>query len=105
MPFFLLDALVQRVADLAELVDWFVAEVPDRIASLRHAFDAHDLAELGRLAHQIKGAAGSYGYSAVTPIAARLESAAKSAEPEDQIRTALEELTAICSRLRSGGMA
>jgi HPt (histidine-containing phosphotransfer) domain-containing protein len=91
--------------DLAELVDWFVGEVPNRLASLRQSFDAHDWSELGRLAHQIKGAAGSYGFPAVTPIAARLESAAKSAEPEDQILTALDELTTICCRLRSGGMA
>jgi HPt (histidine-containing phosphotransfer) domain-containing protein len=89
-------------ADLSDLVEMFVNEIPDRMATLAAQFSAHDLTELGRTAHQLKGAAGSYGFACITPVAARLESVAKAREPEDVIRAALDELIALCGRLRAG---
>lgn len=88
--------------ELSELVEMFVSEIPDRIAAILALHDAGDFAELARLAHQIKGAAGSYGFASVTPAAERLEVAAGKREPEDLIREALDELVALCGRLRAG---
>jgi HPt (histidine-containing phosphotransfer) domain-containing protein len=89
-------------ADLSELVEMFVQEIPDRVAALQAQFAARDMAELARTAHQIKGAAGSYGFGAVTPSAARLESSAKAQEPEEAVQEALDELIGTCMRLRAG---
>ncbi|MEX2187936.1 MAG: Hpt domain-containing protein [Pirellulales bacterium] len=89
-------------SDLGDLVETFVAEMPDRVASLEACFAAQDLAELGRTAHQIKGAAGSYGFACITPVAAHVETAAKTQEPEDVVRAALDELVGMCRRLRAG---
>jgi HPt (histidine-containing phosphotransfer) domain-containing protein len=88
--------------DLLELVELFVEELPSRIAQIVEAKEAGNVTEIGRFAHQLKGAAGSYGFDVVTPFAARLERAARSAEPEEVIESALQELLEICGRLRAG---
>ena len=61
-----------------------------------------DWNQLTRTAHQIKGAAGSYGVDEITPCAARLEIAAREARQEEQILAALDELLSLCCRVRSG---
>jgi HPt (histidine-containing phosphotransfer) domain-containing protein len=88
--------------DLLELVQLFVDELPERLAKLVDALHQGEIAEVGRYAHQLKGAAGSYGFDAVTPFAARLEKSARSGEPEDAVEAALSELLEMCSRLRAG---
>ena len=88
--------------DLAELVDVFVNEVPDRVARMQKLAAGHDWEGLRRLAHQLRGAAGSYGFGDVTPFAARLESNLKDAQPEDIVLSNLCELIEICGRLRGG---
>lgn len=86
--------------DLGPLVEMYVAEMPDRIATLVSRFSSGDLNGLATTAHQIKGAAGSHGFDQVTPFAARLEVAARERRPEDEVRAALDELVGVCRRLR-----
>lgn len=88
--------------ELLELVELFVSELPTRMAKLTELATRGDIAELGRFAHQIKGAAGSYGFDDVTPYAARLEEAARSGEPLESVESAAGELLEICGRLRAG---
>ncbi len=88
--------------DLGELVEMFVDEIPDRIDQLLSSLEARDWGGLERTAHQLKGAAGSYGFDALTPWAARLENAAHESAAEEEIRRATEELVAVCRLLRSG---
>ncbi len=89
-------------ADLAELVDVFVGEIPQRLAKMQDYAGTQDWEGLRRLAHQLKGAAGSYGFAEVTPFAARLENALRESQPEEIILMQLNDLLDICSRLRSG---
>lgn len=88
--------------DLAELVEVFVGEVPDRVSKMIDCAKENDWEGLRRLAHQIKGAAGSYGFAPVTPYAAKLENSLKDNNQEDIIRQQLEDLLDICGRLRAG---
>lgn len=88
--------------DLAEIVELFVDEMPRRIANLESRFAAHDWPELERAAHQIKGAAGSYGFNQLTGAAASLEAAVKQRRDETVIQRSLEALTAMCANVRSG---
>lgn len=88
--------------DLLDLVEHFVGEVSNRIAALEACAAMRDWGGVSRLAHQIKGAAGSYGFHDVTPFAYQLEHRAKSGEPEGDILHALAALREICSRLRPG---
>jgi len=88
--------------DLGELVDLFVQEMPDRINALDAQAKSRNWSQLAETAHQIKGAAGSYGFGEITPYAARLEAAAQEARQEEQILSALDELIGLCRRVRSG---
>jgi HPt (histidine-containing phosphotransfer) domain-containing protein len=88
--------------DLAELVELFVQELPERLAQLQLAFETGNLAELARFAHQLKGAGGSYGFPQLTPIAARLEMMAKQGADDAALRAALDHLIALTRRLRAG---
>lgn len=88
--------------DLGELVEMFVDEMPDRIGNLQTQFEAKNWEELGRGAHQMKGAAGSYGFNELTPVAAKLEASVRANESEDQIKSDLNSLVDFCSRIRAG---
>ena len=59
--------------DLRDLVVLFVDELDDRITSIKGALEDDDHATLRRLAHQLKGSAGGYGFDPIGDAAARLE--------------------------------
>ena len=88
--------------DLAEIVEMFVEEMPGRIRGLQQQFVSNDWDELARLAHQLKGAAGSYGFDQITPYAARLERSVRNGLPMNEIRSAHEDLCEACARVRVG---
>jgi len=88
--------------DLADLVTLFVDEMPDRIAGLLARLEQGDWEGLRRLAHQLKGAAGSYGFTPITPMAGRVEHAIRNGQPEEQIRQSVGELIALCRQARAG---
>ena len=88
--------------DLGELVEMFASEMPDRIDNLLRLYNGEDREEFRRAVHQIKGAAGSYGFHAITPSAARLEISLKTEQPEAQIQQELNELLDLCRRVRAG---
>ncbi len=88
--------------ELGELVEMFVEEMPDRISNLSACFSDKDWEGLGRLAHQLKGSAGSYGFAQISPAAARVEQAARQDPDEENIRSSLEQLLALCGQVRAG---
>lgn len=61
--------------EMREIVAYFVAEVPTRLLELRAAWDAGDRSRVRTIAHQIKGAAGGYGFAQIGESAAELEAA------------------------------
>ncbi len=93
---------LSRDPDLVDLVALFVGELPERVRTLEELLASRDWQGLRRAAHQIKGAAGSYGFPAISAVAAALESAAGQPAPEDEIRVCFEELTTLCLRARAG---
>src|SRR5690242_10385402 len=84
---------------LGEMVELYVAEMPDRIAALEAAFANHDHDALRRNAHQMKGAAGSYGFDPLTEFAAKLEASVRDGQPREKIQEALDDLTDRCRRI------
>jgi PAS domain S-box-containing protein len=82
------DALYSELADdpdLAEIIDEFVEDMRCRVKEMNEAVRGLDLPDLRRLAHQLKGSAGSYGFPTITDAARELEDAIKA---EDAIRMA-----------------
>jgi histidine phosphotransfer protein HptB len=88
--------------DLGEIVDMFVEEMPTRVATILEQVDAMDWEGLRRTAHQLKGAAGSYGFDVISPSAGRVELAIRDGEPEERIRETVQELIGLCKRARGG---
>lgn len=87
---------------LADLVAEFVTDLPVRIARLKRQFAAHDWPGLNRTAHQLKGAAGSYGFEEITPHAHRIELLlAQNAQPK-AVGEAVHELVVHCQRITAG---
>ena len=86
--------------DLRDIVEMFVHEMPERMAALTEYLEAGDMEGLRRVAHQLKGAAGSYGFEPISPCAGRLERAIRDGEPENRIRETVSELVDLCSRIR-----
>lgn len=88
--------------DLCDIVEMFVDEMPDRIAALLEQLESENWEELQRSAHQLKGAAGSYGFDAIGPLAAKLENALHGSAPEEEILIATKSLVALCGQATSG---
>lgn len=88
--------------DLVELVEMFVEEMPERVSRLVMTWEARDLAGLTRLAHQLKGSAGSYGFHDITPYAHQLEANLRAGASEEEIARDLQTLIGICQQVRSG---
>ncbi len=88
--------------DFQELVELYVAEMPERIDRLKQLFASGNFHELNRFAHQIKGSAGGYGFEEISPAAARVEHAATSTPNLDELEQSLHELLDLCSRVRGG---
>jgi HPt (histidine-containing phosphotransfer) domain-containing protein len=87
-------------ADMQELIQMFVDEVPQRMSEFRFAWDRANAAELGRLAHQMKGAAPGYGFTPLGESAKALESALKHAAHDlTAVRREFDSLIQMCSRV------
>jgi len=88
--------------ELGEIVQMFVEAIPGRVATLLEQLEAADWEGVRRTAHQIKGAAGSYGFDPISPCAAKVENGVRRNEPEEQIRDAVDALVDLCNRVRAG---
>lgn len=90
--------------EMRDIVALFVSEVPERLREFRDAWGASDLRRVRTLAHQIKGAAGGYGYPEVSTAASELELAAGAADATTgSARTAFENFTAVLARVVIAG--
>ena len=89
-------------SDLKIIVELFVEEMPARVSGLLDRLGAEDWEGLRRAAHQLKGAAGSYGFEPITPAAARVEDAIRRSLPNEEIRRSVDKLVALCRRAVAG---
>jgi diguanylate cyclase (GGDEF)-like protein len=59
---------------MKELLAKFVSRLPERVVQLQALVEAGELEALSKVAHQVKGAAGGYGFADITNAAAIVES-------------------------------
>jgi histidine phosphotransfer protein HptB len=88
--------------DLGDLVTLFVDEMAGRVTTIIDLLNQKNWEGLRRMAHQIKGAAGSYGFGPISPCAGKLEFAIRDQESEENIRKAVDELINMCNCARAG---
>jgi HPt (histidine-containing phosphotransfer) domain-containing protein len=69
----LVSDLLRDDPEMYDLVEQFVGGLPGRLSELRRAYEQLDWDGLTKLAHQLKGAGGSFGYPDVSGLAATME--------------------------------
>lgn len=85
--------------DMKQLVEFFVAELQVRIDSLKNAYGSNDAGELKTLAHQLKGAAGGYGFPSISECAATLEQGVITNEGDvSGLKAEVDALIDLCRR-------
>lgn len=89
--------------DMKELVELFVTEIPQRLDAMSKAWENQRLDDVRRMAHQLRGSSGSYGFPTLGHAAGRVEDALKtlpSASPDLLEATrCVDELVSLCRRL------
>lgn len=92
--------------DMCDLIALFVEEMPERVATLESLTRSRDLESLKRLAHQLKGASGGYGFRIVGSAAGTLEDLIKaSTQPGTteqelaRIEAQVKDLINLCRRV------
>ena len=86
--------------DMSEIVALFVRELPQRIAAMHSALAASNLEQLRLLAHQLKGAAGGYGFPKLGEAAAQIDQGIKDGCDANVIRSRVGMLAAFAARIR-----
>lgn len=86
--------------EMLELVQEFVQALPDRVNAIVEALSSNNVQEIQRLAHQLKGASGGYGFDIIGQAAADLNAAARTASTVGELTAQIQELISLCQRAR-----
>jgi HPt (histidine-containing phosphotransfer) domain-containing protein len=85
----------------AELIEYFLSELPDRVDTILVAFTNDDFSELERVAHQLKGAAPGFGFPQIGTEAGKLEQQLKDtnnpSESLETLRSQVDQLVSLCN--------
>lgn len=85
--------------DMVELIEYFVSELPERAAAVTDCLRSERWEDLRRLAHQLKGASGGYGFGPLGDAAAALEEDLDTQADLDAIQRDVDRLLALCGRI------
>ena len=84
----------------AELIEYFLEELPEKISAITTAKTEENIEELGRIAHQLKGAAPGFGFPAIGSAAADLEGRIRGLDDPDRdlqaVSSEIERLLSLC---------
>jgi histidine phosphotransfer protein HptB len=84
----------------AELIEYFLEELPEKIAAINTAQSEENIEELGRIAHQLKGAAPGFGFPAIGSAAGDLEGRIRALDESEQdlqrVQSDIESLLSLC---------
>lgn len=97
----LISQLLIEDEDLRDIVEEFVQNLDDRMEEFKQAHATMDWEHLTTLAHQLKGAAGSYGYPDISDLCAGMERQFR-AQQADEITTMLNGLNELVAAAREG---
>jgi len=98
------DGIPSQFADdpqLADILPRFVERLPSQLDALCEALEEERLEDVERLAHQLTGAGGSYGYPTLSEVAKSLELAAK-ARDMGKAAAALAGVREVCAAIQTG---
>jgi len=84
--------------DIAPLLPEYLSELQEKADRIEQLGAQNNWPAVAGLAHQIKGAAGGYGYPKITAAAADVEAAARQSEPPPGLPRLLARLVDMCRR-------
>jgi CheY-like chemotaxis protein/HPt (histidine-containing phosphotransfer) domain-containing protein len=87
--------------DMKDILLEFVGGLEERSSLLLRAAQAADLDTIRRLAHQLKGSAGGYGFPVITEAAGAVEQAVVEGADAALLRSRVEMLASLCRRARA----
>jgi HPt (histidine-containing phosphotransfer) domain-containing protein len=109
------NALIELVGEdreaLAEIVDAFLEEAPQRLAELRRGIESGDAALVGRAAHTLKANARTFGAAQLALLSEEVETAARTGDLApasahiDELDEEWRALQPALGALRTGGSA
>ncbi len=70
----------------------FTALLPRRVALMKKLIAEHNVQELRRVVHQMKGSGGGYGFDAITQVATQVDAALTQGAPPEAIDHELDLL-------------
>ena len=97
----LISTLVLDDPDMLDIVEEFVAGLGTRVAEFSAAYEKQAWNDLKTLAHQLKGAGGSYGYAEMSTLGATMEQAFKNHSAED-FSAWMKHLSELIARAQAG---
>jgi HPt (histidine-containing phosphotransfer) domain-containing protein len=97
----IVSTLVVEDPDMFEIVAEFVAGLDKRAAELAAAHERNAWGELKTLAHQLKGAGGSYGYPELSTLAATMERSIRT-HSADEFSIWMRRLSDLVAGARAG---
>ncbi len=98
------ERVVSEYADdpaLAGILEVFVTGLTGKVHAMKDHLANGNLDELERLAHQLKGAGGSYGYPIITEAAAGIEAACQKGDKE-AVPRGIDLLERLCGAITAG---
>lgn len=84
----------------AELIEYFLGELPARVDAINAAASHDNFEQLGRIAHQLKGAAPGFGFPTIGSAASKLDEQIREIDATEeaikQVRMQVESLVSLC---------
>jgi signal transduction histidine kinase/CheY-like chemotaxis protein len=96
-----LASTLEHDEDMKEILQQFMRDLPDRSSAILRASEASDVDTLKRLAHQLKGSAGGYGFPGITEAASAVEQDISDGVEARLLQRHVEELASLCRRARA----
>ncbi|MCE7974384.1 MAG: Hpt domain-containing protein [Leptolyngbya sp. PLA1] len=89
--------------DMQELIGLFIEELPERLRAIECALAERRADDVKRVAHQLRGACGGYGFPVLGVAAGKVEDAVRAMpSPEANladVKAGVEELVDLCRRV------
>ena len=83
---------------MSEIISQFATALLDRSQEMAVAMASEDIDRLSRLAHNLKGSAGGYGFDSISEAAAELEQETLAVEADvSNVQERVESLIELCS--------
>jgi chemotaxis protein histidine kinase CheA len=84
---------------MGTIIDEFVLGLPAEVGKLLSLIKSEDMVPLRRVAHQLRGAGGGYGFDEITERASIVENSIKASENRESISQQIDSLIDVIRRV------